>query len=134
MVQPDAIAERNRRFASGDHEGLVCVFMGATSGIGLATLRRLLTMVRSSTFYVLGRDPSRYASELAGLRELAPSSKINFIEVQVSIISDIDAASEQIKSAEEKVDILCMSPGGMPFQGAVCKYMLVPWRRLLGDT
>jgi len=120
MVKTAAIAEGNARFAAERHSGLVCVFMGATSGIGLATLQRLLTMVHSSTLYILGRDSSRHASRIGQLRELAPGSRIIFIETQVSLISGIDAASEQIKLAEQKVDILCMSPGGMPFQGAVC--------------
>ncbi|KAM7215917.1 hypothetical protein V8F06_008675 [Rhypophila decipiens] len=119
MTKTDVITSSNERFARERHEGLVCVFMGGTSGIGLATLRRLLTMVQSSTFYVLGRNPARYANDIDQLRKLAPTCRIIFIEAEASLISSVDAACDQIKSAEKKVDLVCMSPGGMPFQGAV---------------
>ena len=122
MVTVDVITENNLRFASQDHEGSVCVFMGATSGIGRATLDRMTTMLRSSTFYVLGRDPSRQAEWLDQMKAQASqrSNKIVFIEAQVSLISGIDNACEQIKATEKKLDYLSMSSGGMPFAGAKC--------------
>ncbi|KAK4209129.1 hypothetical protein QBC37DRAFT_295171 [Rhypophila decipiens] len=119
MTNTPSITFSNQQFAHEKHEGLVCVFMGATSGIGLATLGRLVTIVRSSTFYVLGRNPERYATELGDLRKMAPTCSIIFIEAQVALISSVDTACDHIKSSEGKVDIVCMSPGGMPFQGAV---------------
>lgn len=120
MVGAEAIIESNAHFSQEHHEGAVCVFAGATAGIGLATLERLATMVRSSTFYVLGRKPGRYADRLNNLRRYAPTNRIVFIEAQISLLSSIDAACQQIISAEQKVDYLCMSPGGMPFSGAIC--------------
>ncbi|KAH8646021.1 hypothetical protein BGZ60DRAFT_438356 [Tricladium varicosporioides] len=119
MIKITTIIESNERFASQQHEGLVCVFIGATSGIGMGTLRKMATMLYSSTFYVLGRSESRFQKELDQLRERSPSCNFIFIETQVSLISGIDAACDKITSAEQKVDYLCMSPGGMPFQGAV---------------
>jgi NADP-dependent 3-hydroxy acid dehydrogenase YdfG len=119
MVKLANITASNISFASQHHEGRVCVFAGATSGIGFGTLLRMVTMLDSSTFYILGRSPSQFASRLDELRTLAPSSKFVFVETQVSLISGIDSACEQITSAEQRVDYLCMSPGGMPFQGAV---------------
>lgn len=121
MVKFCDVVESNARFARGQHEGRVCVFAGATSGIGYGTLRRLVTMMRSSIFYVLGRTESRFAAQLDELRASAPTNKIVFVECQLSLIRDVDAACKKIAAAEEKVDLLCMSPGGMPFQGAVCK-------------
>jgi NADP-dependent 3-hydroxy acid dehydrogenase YdfG len=122
MVATISVKESNTRFAAQQHKGLVCVFAGATSGIGLGTLERMVTMLYSSTFYVLGRSPSRYASQLDQLRKLSATNKIVFVETEVSLISGIDAACAQIASAEQKVDYLCMSPGGLPFQGDVCMY------------
>lgn len=122
MVKTSTITESNDRFTSETHEGLVCVFVGATSGIGMGTLRRTATMLSSSTFYVLGRSESRFSKELEALRSSSPTCKIIFIETEVSLISGIDLACKQILSKEKKVDVVCMSPGGMPFQGAVCTY------------
>lgn len=120
MVGATAIVESNLVYAQEQHGGLVCVFAGATAGIGRATLERLATMLRSSTFYILGRNKQRHAPWLEQLGAISSSSRFIFVEVQVSLISDIDTACSQILSAEPKVDILCMSPGGMPFAGAKC--------------
>lgn len=121
MVGALAIAESNLAYAQEQHSSLVCVFAGATAGIGRATLERLATMLHSSTFYILGRNKQRHAAWLDQLGATAPRSRFVYIEAQVSLISDIDKACDQILSAEQKVDILCMSPGGMPFAGAKCR-------------
>lgn len=120
MVKLADIVASNSRFASEHHEGRVCVFAGATSGIGLGTLRRLATMIYSSTFYILGRSESKFTGELEKLEASAPTCKFIFVETQVSLIRSIDAASEHIISLNKKIDLLCMSPCGMPFQGEVC--------------
>ena len=120
MVKTADIVQSNARFADEHHEGRVCVFAGATTGIGFGTLRKMLTLLHSSTFYVLGRSEARFADQLAKLRALAPRSKVIFLETQVSLIAEIDAVCKKITAAERKVDYVCMSMGGMPFQGAVC--------------
>ena len=120
MVGATAITESNVAYAREQHSGLVCVFAGATAGIGRATLERLATMLHSSTFYIIGRDKQRHAPWLDQLRATSSNSKFIYVERQVSLILDIDKACNQILSAERKVDILCMSPGGMPFAGAKC--------------
>lgn len=127
MVKVDSVIEINERFASERHERIVCVFAGATSGIGMGTLQRLATMLYSSTFYVLGRSESRFQGRLEKLREESPSCNFIFIETQVSRISGIDAACGNIISEQQKVDYLCMSPGGMPFGGAVCRYRFLSY-------
>lgn len=120
MVGATEIADGNVAYALEQHSGLVCVFAGATAGIGRATLERLVSMLHSSTFYILGRNKERHAPWLNQLRATSPSNKFVYVEAQVSLISNIDTACNQIISAERKVDILCMSPGGMPFAGAKC--------------
>lgn len=120
MVGATAIAECNVAYAQQQHSQLVCVFAGATAGIGRATLERLATMLHSSAFYILGRNKQRHNPWLDQLRATS-SNEFVFIEAQVSLISDIDTACNQILSAERKIDILCLSPGGMPFAGAKCE-------------
>lgn len=121
MVGATEIAESNVAYTHEQHSGLVSVFAGATAGIGRATLERLAAMLHSSTFYILGRNKERHAPWLDQLRATSNNSKFVYVEAQVSLISDIDKACSQIIAAERKVDILCMSPGGMPFAGAKCK-------------
>lgn len=124
MVKIANVIASNARFADACHSGLVCIFAGATMGIGRVTLERLAKTVQSSTFYVLGRSPSRYAEWLDQLRKSAPTSTIHFVETDCSLISDIDAACKRISLFEQKVDIVCLSPKGMPWQGVVCKQTL----------
>jgi NADP-dependent 3-hydroxy acid dehydrogenase YdfG len=122
MVSITEIQNSNARYLEHGHRGLVCVFAGATAGIGSATLEELVGLLQASTFYVLGRNPSRYQDKLKKLRKIGPTNRIVFIETQVALLAMVDDACEQIRAAEKKVDIICVSPGGMPFQGAVCKY------------
>lgn len=120
MVIISEIRASNARITLQGHRGVVCVFAGATAGIGAATLRELVSMLQSATFYILGRDPSRYEDNLNELRDINPTNKIIFVETQVSVISDVDRVCKQIATAESKIDIICLSTGGMPFHGAVC--------------
>jgi len=120
MVAASTILQSNARFAKEQHSGAVCVFAGATAGIGMATLKKLAQLLQSSTFYIIARSPSRHVGLLNQIREIGPSNVYIFIEAQVSLISDIDAACHKVTPSESKVDYLFMSPGGFPWQGAVC--------------
>lgn len=120
MVAASTVVDTNARFAKEQHSKAVCVFAGATAGIGMATLKKTAALLHLSTFYILGRSPARYGSLLDQLQQIGPTNTYNFIEAQVSLISDIDTACAQIISAETQVDYIFMSPGGVPWQGAVC--------------
>ncbi len=100
--------------------GLVCVFAGATSGIGASTLETMVHKLQKSTFYVLGRSTSRFAGQRAKLKSLNPSCKIVFIQAEVSLLSAVDAACKQIAASEQKLDYLYMSPGLIPLNGPQC--------------
>lgn len=101
----------------------VCVFAGATSGIGASTLEKMVQKLQKSTFYVLGRSASRFANQRAKLEVLNPSCKLVFIRAEVSLLSDVDAACEQITAVEQKVDYLYMSPGLIPLNGPQCTHL-----------
>jgi NADP-dependent 3-hydroxy acid dehydrogenase YdfG len=114
--------ESNERFANENHEdGLVCVFAGATSGIGSSTLERMASMLPSATFYVIGRSASHFASQRAKLQTLNPTCEVIFLEAEISLLSEVDRVCKQITAAEKKVDYLYMSPGLMPLNGPQCK-------------
>jgi NADP-dependent 3-hydroxy acid dehydrogenase YdfG len=122
MVGITAVRKSNAQYAANGQSGLIAVFAGATAGIGYATLQATATLLKNSTFYILGRSRSRFQVKLDHLQNIAPSCKFVFIETEVSLISSIDQACKRIAAVEEKIDYLCMSCGGIPFQGAVCKY------------
>lgn len=115
------IKQHNTQFASENHDNCVCVFAGATSGIGASTFERIVSLLGVSTFYVLGRSETQFEDQRAKLQSLKPSSKIVFLEVKVSLISEVDVACKQITESERKNDFLYMSPGIIPLHGPQCK-------------
>ncbi|KAK0631035.1 hypothetical protein B0T17DRAFT_590339 [Bombardia bombarda] len=98
--------------------GLVCVFLGATSGIGASTAEKLASLLGPATFYIAGRSQSRFASQKAKLERLNRDLKVVFFEGEMSLLADVDAFSKIITGAEKKVDYLCMSAGMLPLGGA----------------
>lgn len=123
MVKLSTITEANARFATNavNNVGLVCVFAGATSGIGAATIERLAVMLPNATFYVLGRSASRFAGQRAMLESLNSSLKLVFLEAEVSLIADVDAASQKIITAEQRIDYLYMSQACFPINVPQCR-------------
>lgn len=125
MVKASTIRQHNASFAREHHAGLVCVFAGATSGIGAGTLERMALMLEAPTFYVIGRSRSRFTRQQVKIEHLNPSCKVIFLEAEVSLLSDVDAVCKQIIAAEQKVDYLYMSPGLMPLNGPQCTCLQV---------
>lgn len=101
--------------------GLVAVFIGATSGIGKATLEQFIVATRdkSPRVYITGRSTSAAVPLLAELRQSNPSASLEFIEQDVSLIRNVDAAVDQIKQNETKVDLLFVTVGFISFQGRI---------------
>lgn len=121
MVAVRVIRQENQAFADQrrDDEGVVGVFAGATSGIGARTLERMVTMFRAPTYYVLGRASSdRFAVQRKALEALNHDCNIIYVETDVSLISGIDLACQEIVASANKVDFLYMSMGGLPLTGA----------------
>ena len=119
MIEATAIRQYIE-FNKEQDVGLVCVFAGATSGIGAGTLEAMVQKLQKSTFYVLGRSASRFANQRVRLESLGPSCKIVFIQAEVSLLSSVDDACKQIVASEQKVDYLYMSPGLLPLNGPQC--------------
>ena len=84
------------------------------------TLGKMVQKLQKSTFYVLGRSAPRFASQRAKLESPNLSCKLVFIQAEVSLLSDMDAACKHITAFEQKVDYLYMSPGLIPLNGPQC--------------
>jgi NADP-dependent 3-hydroxy acid dehydrogenase YdfG len=98
---------------------VVAMFVGATSGIGLATAKHLAGASVDPTLYILGRSKLSATPLLNDLAQINPQATINFIETEISLIKNVDKACEEIVSKEKKVDLLFLSPGGVTFGGRV---------------
>lgn len=109
----------------------MAVFVGATRGIGLATLKALTRALPNPRFYVIGRSKARFAGVLALLNEYNPNAAIQFVEAEVSLIKGIDGVCERIMNLEKHVDLLFISPGSLAFGGPHCKTPVLWSLRLL---
>jgi NAD(P)-dependent dehydrogenase (short-subunit alcohol dehydrogenase family) len=97
--------------------GPVFVFLGATAGIGEATLKTLVANTTSPKAYIIGRSRTHSQPLLDSLKESNPSAELNFLETEISLIANVDKVSAIIAEKEQKVDLLIMSPGYLTFAG-----------------
>ncbi|RFU26899.1 hypothetical protein B7463_g9453, partial [Scytalidium lignicola] len=111
MVSLKDIRSSNAIFKSTSPSGLTAVFVGATSGIGQATVKQLAKTANAPNVYIVGRSETAAAEQLDELRSLNPKGTFNFIEAQVSLMKEVDRVCDEIKSKEKKIDILFVSPG-----------------------
>ncbi|EMC96415.1 hypothetical protein BAUCODRAFT_33743 [Baudoinia panamericana UAMH 10762] len=118
MVSLSEVRSSNAALPRGQGT-LTAVFVGATSGIGLATLRSYATHISNPTALIIGRNRSKFASELGNLRSLNPAGSFTFLEADVSLIKNIDAVCESIKQqlSGAKVDLVYLSQGYVGFNG-----------------
>lgn len=96
---------------------LVALFVGGSSGIGKSTLRQLALNAEAPTAYIVGRSESNAAPFLKELGHINPRGSFNFIEADVSLISNVDKACESIKKREKALNLLFMTPGGLSLVG-----------------
>ncbi|PQE16547.1 short-chain dehydrogenase reductase protein [Rutstroemia sp. NJR-2017a BBW] len=117
MVSIKAVRASNASFKTTSAPGMVAVFAGATSGIGMGTLKAFVKNANSPTAYIVGRSKKAAASLLDELQKSNPSAKLNFIETEFSLIKNVDAISDEIKSKEKKVDFVFLSAGYLTWDG-----------------
>ncbi|KAF7187210.1 NmrA-like family domain-containing oxidoreductase notO [Pseudocercospora fuligena] len=101
------------------HQSLTAVFIGATSGIGKATLQSFAKHIPNPTAIILGRNEAAFAPELSNLNTLNPNGTYTFLESEISLISQIDSITSRIISSlnGKKIDLLYLSQGYISFSG-----------------
>lgn len=98
-------------------EGLVAVFIGATSGIGKAALKQFAKYARKTSVWVIGRSATTAAPLLSHLGTVNSDGKFEFIEKDASLVQAVDDVASIIKSKETKIDYLFVSAGFISFEG-----------------
>jgi NAD(P)-dependent dehydrogenase (short-subunit alcohol dehydrogenase family) len=118
MVSLKIVEQSNARVASLP-QGLVALFIGATSGIGQSTLQNFAHHAPSPRIYTVAR-PSAVASHetfLGSLRQSNPDGTYKLITADTSLVSEVDKVVEAVMRDETKLDILFLSAGFMAFEG-----------------
>ncbi|KAI3003895.1 hypothetical protein CBS147346_5214 [Aspergillus niger] len=97
----------------------VSVFVGATSGIGKATLTELVSTGFPMKVYVIGRDEAAFQPSLAELRALNPCADMIFLQGEISLMAETKRLTDIILRREGGetgggVDLLFLSSGFLP--------------------
>lgn len=98
--------------------GLVAVFVGGTSGIGLSTAREFVRNTNSPHLYLIGRNSTEASKIISELQEMNSSSQIDFIKSDVSLLKNVDQACHEIAKKENKINLLFMTNGVLTISGA----------------
>src|ERR1700760_934104 len=102
------------------YDTLTAVFVGATNGIGLATLKAFAKHIPKPKAIIVGRSRSKFEPELKNLHSINSNGEYIFIESpDVNLIKGIDAACAQIKKqlSSSQIDLLFTSQGYISFAG-----------------
>lgn len=120
MVSLSTVKNDNKALAS-KHNTLTAIFVGATSGIGLGTLKAFAKHIPKPKAIIVGRSKSRFEPELAELKKINPNGEFEFVQAEISLLSQVDEASNKIKSIleskKQKADLLYLSQGYISFDG-----------------
>lgn len=90
----------------------VAVITGSSSGIGLATAKKLI----ASGWHVIGqgRDPERSTKAEAEIRAAAANGgTLTFLRANLSLMSETKRLAEAIQTATDRIDILLNNAGGV---------------------
>lgn len=97
--------------------GLVAVFVGGTSGIGLFTAREFVRNTTTPHVYLIGRNATEASKIIEELRSINSSSQIDFIQKDVSLLRNVDQACAEIKQKEKQINLLFITCGYLTMQG-----------------
>jgi NAD(P)-dependent dehydrogenase (short-subunit alcohol dehydrogenase family) len=86
----------------------VAVVTGASSGIGLETVRALAE--QGMRVIGVGRDSRRCAAAAA---ELQKSGEVEMLRCDLSLIAEVDRLADEIATRVDRVDVLVNNAGGM---------------------
>lgn len=95
----------------------VALFVGATSGIGLGTLREFAQHTTEPRVYIVARNAKRAGAIVDDLRALNPRGTYEIIEKNVSLVKDAEAVAEFVKTKESSLELLFLSVGFVSLDG-----------------
>lgn len=97
---------------------LVAIFVGGTSGIGLSTAREFVRNTNSPHIYLVGRNEAEATKIIPEFKSLNPSSQVEFIKSDVSLLKNVDDVCKEIAQKEKKVNLLFMTMGYFTTKGS----------------
>jgi NADP-dependent 3-hydroxy acid dehydrogenase YdfG len=106
---------------------LVGVFVGATSGIGMGTLKQFAKLTKSPKAYIAVRSIRAATPLLRELEASNPDGTFILHETEISLMKNVDTMCDEIKAKEKKVDIVFVSPGYLSFDNRNGTLSILPY-------
>lgn len=110
MVSLKTVKESNTSLRSAT-PGQVALFVGATAGIGLHTLKEHARQSNQPKIYIVGRSDAKLTIIISDLEKINPQGTYIPIKSEFSLLKNVDAACDEFKSKEKSLHLLFMSPG-----------------------
>ena len=96
--------------------GLTAAFLGATNGIGLATLLSLTKNTDSPTIFIVGRSRSKLDDVIFRLKTLNGKGTYHpVLSGDLSLTREASVAAKKVCEETAKLDLVVMSPGWLSF-------------------
>ena len=111
MVDLSTVHASNASISSTLSPGSVAVFIGATSGIGKASLIHFAKHAPSPRIYFVGRSQKAADEILLQLNEVNPDGSYEFVIADVSLLKNVDEVCNYIQTKEKTISILFQSQG-----------------------
>ncbi|THW69377.1 hypothetical protein D6D19_08419 [Aureobasidium pullulans] len=111
MVALETIRASNSRIASTLPSGLVAIFVGATNGVGEATVRQFAKYASAPRVYLIGRSQDAGTRIVNECRALNAKGEFTFISEDTSLMRNVDEICETIKQKEKSVNLLFLTIG-----------------------
>ncbi|KAF7719301.1 Uncharacterized protein PECH_004762 [Penicillium ucsense] len=96
-------------------DGPVGVFVGATNGIGRASLLAFAKYTQQPRLYFIGRSQTAADEVLGQLKDVNPGGQYEFIKADASLLRNVDQICQSIQAKETRLDILFQSQGTLDF-------------------
>ncbi|GAB7351909.1 hypothetical protein MBLNU459_g2451t1 [Dothideomycetes sp. NU459] len=115
MVSLKDVQASNSLIPSTLPAGLVAVFVGATNGIGEATLKQFALYTRQPRVYFIGRSQAAGDRIAAECKSLNADGDFIFIKADTSLLRNVDEICLDIKKKETAINLLFLSTGTLDF-------------------
>ena len=86
------------------------IITGATDGIGLEAATKIAAL--GNQVGLVGRNPEKGVKAIERIASLTGNEKLDFFQADLSLISEINKLSEEIKNKYSQVDVLLNNAGG----------------------
>ncbi|KFY68508.1 hypothetical protein V496_01030 [Pseudogymnoascus sp. VKM F-4515 (FW-2607)] len=104
LVSLSEVGASNSLVASTFSARLVAVFVAATNGIGELTLKQFAKHTVRPRIYYIGQSPEAGDGRAADLKSVNPDGEYLFVKADLSLMSNVDAACNDIKDKEKTLN------------------------------